>query len=415
MNEILELRQQRAKLLTDCKTIVTSAAEAKRAMTDEENKKYERMFKDANGLGDTIAKAEQIANVDYALKEVRAIETDNSGKSADEQVEAFNTFLRFGMSAVPQEKRALLIPKELAPEMRALTVGTGASGGYTVPQGFEEGIVEAMKFYNGVESAGAETMTTDTGNDIPWPNVNDTSNVAVIVGENTQVASNTDPTFNTITLKAFNYTSNMLMVPNQLLQDNAVDLQSLITRMFAARFGRGFNTHCTTGTGTGQPQGVVTGAALGKTGANGQTTSVTYNDIQDLKFSVDRAYRTPRSRFMMHDQTLKAVVKLVDGSGRPLALDYQPGIKQGDPDVLAGFGIVVNNDMAQMAANAKSILYGDFFNYKIRRVRGSMIVTRLNERYADYFQTGFVGFMRMDGRLQDAGTNPIKYYANSAT
>jgi hypothetical protein len=36
-----------------------------------------------------------------------------------------------------------------------------------------------------------------------------------------------------------------------------------------------------------------------------------------------------------------------------------------------------------------------------------MSVLRLNERYADFGQVGFIAFMRIDGNLVDAGTHPI--------
>ena len=70
--------------------------------------------------------------------------------------------------------------------------------------------------------------------------------------------------------------------------------------------------------------------------------------------------------------------------------------------------------MASMAASAKSILFGDFKNYRVRRVAGVQVM-RLVERYADFNQVGFVAFQRWDGNLVDAGTHPIKYLQNSAT
>ena len=70
--------------------------------------------------------------------------------------------------------------------------------------------------------------------------------------------------------------------------------------------------------------------------------------------------------------------------------------------------------MAAMAANAKSILFGDFTRYYVRIVLGMQLM-RLVERYADALQIGFLAFMRADGNLLDAGTHPIVYYSNSAT
>jgi hypothetical protein len=43
------------------------------------------------------------------------------------------------------------------------------------------------------------------------------------------------------------------------------------------------------------------------------------------------------------------------------------------------------------------------------------MLIRLDERYADTLEVGFIAFQRTDGNLINAGTNPVKYYANSAT
>ena len=47
--------------------------------------------------------------------------------------------------------------------------------------------------------------------------------------------------------------------------------------------------------------------------------------------------------------------------------------------------------------------------------RDRCALSRLTERYADYNQTGFLAFQRWDGNLVDAGTNPLKFLAQSAT
>ena len=145
-------------------------------------------------------------------------------------------------------------------------------------------------------------------------------------------------------------------------------------------------------------------------GQVGQTTSVIYEDLVDLEHSVDPAYRA-EAEFMFHDDTLKVLKKLKDADGRPLWL---PGVAVREPDTILGYNYVINQDMPIMAANAKSILFGDFSKYMIRDVMDLMLL-RLVERYADFAQVGFIAFSRHDGDLLDAGTNPIKHYANSAT
>lgn len=201
----------------------------------------------------------------------------------------------------------------------------------------------------------------------------------------------------------------MFLIPIELLQDSAFDIESYIRNVIQTRIGRITNQHFTTGTGTSQPTGVVTNATLGKTGATGQTTSITYDDLIDLIHSIDPAYRVAGSEFMFNDSTLKALRKLKDTQGLPI---WQPGLTQGEPDRILGFKYTINQDVATMAANAKSILFGDFSKFFIRDVM-DLSIFRMGEKYIDAGQVGFVAFSRHDSTLVD--TSAIKYYANSAT
>jgi HK97 family phage major capsid protein len=295
------------------------------------------------------------------------------------------------------------------PETRDLSVGVNATGGFTVPQDFYQQLIEAQKWFGGMRASRATVLTTDNGELLPIAMEDDTSNVGVIVTENTAITAQ-DVAFTQTSLSQYMYTSKLVRVSYQLLQDSAFDIQSHLAKVLARRIGRGLNAHFTTGTGSGQPKGVVTGAASGKVGATGQTVSVIYDDLVDLVHSVDVAYRQ-QAQWMFNDSTLKALKKLKDSQNRPLWL---PGLAVREPDTINGYPYVVNNDMAVMAANAKSILFGDFSNYYIRDITGAQLL-RLEERYAEFLQVAFLAFERHDGTLVDAGQGPIKYYANSAT
>jgi hypothetical protein len=61
-----------------------------------------------------------------------------------------------------------------------------------------------------------------------------------------------------------------------------------------------------------------------------------------------------------------------------------------------------------VASGKKSLLFGQLSRYKIRSV-GEMRMYRLEERYRDTDQDGFVAFIREDGNLLTAGTAPVKY------
>lgn len=374
----------------------------------------ERRDKTIKILDAQVREADRAAEVQEPKVDPTETRTGPEGTTDEEYRDAFVSFLRFGMGDLEPEQRAILrkgfIPGK---ELRAQGVGTGSAGGYFVPTAFRDKIIEQLKFFGAVREV-SEVITTETGASLPWPTNDDTANVGAILAENTQVTEQ-DVVLGQATLDAYTYTSKLVRVSLQLLQDSAFDLETWLSRKLAERLGRATNAHFTTGTGTAQPDGIVTNATIGKTGTTGQTLTVIYNDLVDLVHSVDPAYRNERSRFMSHDLSIATVRKLRDdsggaGLGRPL---WEPSTQLGLPDSLMGYPIIANNDMPVMAASAKSIAFGDFqAAYVVREVLGIQLL-RLEERYADYLQVGFLSFLRTDGTVQDA--NAVKTYRNSAT
>ena len=411
------LREKRANIIFQAGEVLKTAKSEERELNQEEKEKFDKMHAEAETIKGQYEALERQHDAEQELAQERdqprdILREDTGEVDPEEEKEmqdlTFRAWLAGGVSGLSPEQRAHMQQRRTqVPEARALAVGTDSAGGYTVPPGFVEQIETSMLAFGGMREA-AFVMRSDSGNDIEWPTVNDTGNAGALLAENSQVAEQ-DVTFGSKTLGAYKYTSKLVRVSLELLQDSAFNLESYLSGLLGERIARITNTHFTTGTGSSQPNGVVTAASNGKTGATGQTTSITYEDLVDLEHSVDPAYRR-NARFMFHDSSLKAIKKLEDGQGRPLFL---PGIAVREPDTILGYKYTINQDVASMEANAKSVLFGDFSKYIIRDVQGISMM-RLSERYADYFQVGFVAFSRHDGELLDAGTDPIKYYTNSA-
>ena len=415
-----ELREKRANLASQAQAIIDLADKEKRELTAEETVSFDKFHTEIEELRGQVERIERHEAVEKEMNEsrgTRAAREDREGgdretgskeletvRAARREAEnrAFESYLRNGFSDLTPEHRQIMM------ERRAQSVGTNTAGGYTVAPAFYDQLETAMKAFGGMRQA-STVISTETGATLPMPTENDTGNVGAILGENTQV-SEQDVTFGVVNIGAFMYSSKSILVPLQLLQDTAFDLNSYLAARLTERLGRIQNTHFTVGTGTTQPFGVLPQATLGTTGATGETLSLIYDDLVNLQHSVDPAYRDG-AQFMFHDTTLLAIKKLKDSQGHPL---WQPNVQVGQPDLLLGNSFIINQDMPVMAANAKSILYGQLKKYFIRDVMGVSII-RLVERYADYGQVGFLGWARADGNLLDAGTHPVKYFANSAT
>jgi len=398
---IKEKRETLAGIKAEMRGIINTAEAENRDFTDEEDKNYQDLEKRHDQLTKNIDRLEK-AERDLggkAGKEKRKQEQTSAEERKEKIEAAFRSYLRGGMSALSSEQR------EFLEEQRALNTGTDAEGGFTVPEGFSNTLEQAMLSFGGIMSV-AQILDTNTGNDIQYPTMNDTANKGAILGENTDAGASVDPTFDAVTLKAFTYSSKPVIISNQLLQDNAVNLDQVISNMLVTRVMRAFAEHAATGAGASTPQGVTVGSAKG---ADAAVDGITYDNLVDLYHSVDANYRK-NAVWMFNDNTLKAIKKLKDGQQRPI---FQESMRDGEPSTILGKAFVVNNDMPDIAASAKSVAFGDFSKYLIRRVRGYS-VKRLTERYADQNSTGFLLFVRMDGRLLDAGTNPIKHLLHAA-
>lgn len=345
---------------------------------------------------EALNEAERLGAERFLETEERSGAGGNRGSTAQRETEyreAFSRYFQFGMASLEAEQRQIL--GRPIPESRAQST-TNSAGGYTVPQDFMNEIERSILDFSGVMQA-ARIVRTATGAALPWPTSNATARKATIVSENS-TSTPTDFTFGQKSLGAYTY-RDMAAVSEELLQDSAFDLGAFISNEFGESFGRALNEHFTTGDDSGKPNGVVTASTLGKTAAS--TTAFTRLEIIDLVHSVDPGYRRSRSAgFMMHDKVLAEVKKLSLGSGDASPL-WQQSMRDGAPDTIDGFRYFLNQDMdSAMTTGKKLFLFGDFNKYVIRQVLG-LTIRRLEERFADSYQVGFIGFARYDGELMN--------------
>ena len=313
-----------------------------------------------------------------------------------------------------------LSAEDIATIRNTMSTTTGSEGGFTVQKDVAKTIVDALKAFGGVRQSRATVLPTDLGNPIDYPTSDGTSEIGEQLAENAAAAA-ADPVFGVVNLATYKFSSKSIAIPIELLQDSSVDIEAFVRLRMSQRLGRITNQRFTTGTGSSQPQGIVTAAGSGVVGVTGTTTSLgasgsaAYDNLVTLQHSVDPAYRQRGREWMMHDSTLREVRKLKDGQNRPIFVPgYEVGIPGGFPDTLLGDGIVINQDMPVMAANAKSVLFGDFSPFVIRDVMAMNAWRMTDSAFALKGQVGFVAMSRHGSVMTDTG-GPVKYYQNSAT
>lgn len=400
---IQALRERKNELARQANQLLVDKGD--QTWTKEDQAKFDGIMDEMSRLDGQISAHQRMldAEADQHFNDVTRGKKKPGHDGEIDALAAVALYMRFGNNVTAEQAVAI---------RNAMSTTTPAEGGYTVPSEVATMVIDALKAFGGMREV-SELLPTETGAPWSYPTSDGTAEEGEIVAENAGAASG-DINFGTAALNPYKYSSKKIALPVELIQDSAIDIVQFVVNRLVTRLGRITNKHFTIGTGTGQPFGAVTRASSGKVGTTGQTTSVIYDDLVDLEHSVNSAYRRT-ARFMMADTSLRVVRKIKDSAGRPIFTpSYDAGGTAGAPDLLLGRPLVVNDDMPVMAANAKSILFGDFTLYKIRDVRNSFSVRRFDDSaFALNGQVGFCGWQRSGGNLMD--TAAVKYYQNSAT
>lgn len=292
-----------------------------------------------------------------------------------------------------EEERSLLFVDRATDPQSGANPGTGTTGGILIPTTLMSKIEMIMTSFGGILPL-ASVISTASGNPLDYPVNDDSANEGAIVGESADVTGGTTVVFSKVTYGAFKYTSKTILIPFELIEDSQFDILAVISQLIAERVSRIYNKHLTIGTGSGQPQGVTVGGTAFSSGVG--AAAITPDNLVDLVTSLDPAYANSNCRFMFNNSTLGAIRKLKDSQNRPL---WNMGdIANGNPNTILGFPYVINQQMASIGASAKSIVFGDFSNYKVRKV-GQPRLKRLNESHAEADQVGLIYFDRMDAKV----------------
>ena len=382
---INELRTKRATAWDAAKAFLDSHRNDKGVLSAEDDATYSRMESEITDLGKEISRMERLEAMDKEMSratstpltakpEAPKAET-KSGRASDAYKDAFWNHAR----------------KRDSYEIRnALQVGTDTEGGYLVPDTFEKKLITTLEEENVIRKH-AHVFTTSSGSHkIP---VVSTRGTAAWVDEEGQIPES-DDAFGQQLIGAHKI-STLIKVSEELLNDSAFDLENYFATEFARRIGNAEEAAFLTGNGSGKPTGILAdigGAEIGVTAAS--ETAITADEIIDLFYSLKSPYRK-KAIWVLNDRTIKAIRKLKDSNGQYL---WQPALHEGEFDTILGKRIYTSPFAPEIGAGAKTIAFGDFSYYWIGDRQG-VAFKRLNERYAETGQVGFLASKRVDAKL----------------
>lgn len=306
---------------------------------------------------------------------------------SDEYASAFREYLQQGSRDMNSDQLRVL--EATKREERALGTVTGSAGGFTVPTDFIADVVKAQVQFGGLRKAPIRQITTADGSDLQIPTSDDTGNSGELLSENAAAAEQ-DVLFGQKTLFAWTWSSKIVRVSWQLLQDSAVNMEQFLAETLGERLGRAQAGYLLTGTGSSQPEGIITNAS---TTAAGNAAILEYDDFVNIEHAVDPAYRD-KGHYVLSDDALKQARLIKDMNDLPL---WQDGMSGGIPASINGYSYTIDPGMASVATGNKPIIFGDISQYWLRDVVDFRL-QRFDEKWGEQGQIGFLMWSRMDAR-----------------
>ena len=383
---IKQQHEARQRAWEEAKSLLDAAAAEKRDLSAEENEKYDKISADLDKRAQVIETLKSDSEREArALESMRGLE--NQARPADaaqtDDNEIIRSMARGEVRSHTFEKRDLV----------------KSSTGAPVPTSFFDQVLLLARTVGPMLET-STVLNTASGENLQIPSLATYSSGtafadAAAIGES-------DPTFNSfVTLGAFKYAF-LTQVSRELVEDSGVNIISFLAEQTGNALGFSVNNALTLGTGSTEPNGVVPKSTLGKTGG---TAAPTADDLIDLVYSVETVgRRLAGSGFQMNKSLIANTRKLKDGAGNFV---FSPALSDTQNDLLLGYPIFENPNMASAGSGNKSVIFGHLPSYYVRSVGGLKL-----DRSDDFaFSNDLVTFsatFRVDGNLIQ--TSHIKHF-----
>jgi HK97 family phage major capsid protein len=374
--------------------ITSAMLELRQAITeaDELSRKAELSKRDESRINILLAK--------IAALRANAVAPDDSMKRW------FSAFLNGGTPGTPEVRNDILAGTQ------SVTWSQGTLGGFLAPSEFHDEVVKGVAAIDPLLDDNIVTVIRSKTYALrPYkiPGWDLSTFAAARVGEGAQQAVQTVPTAINTQLNGYTYSAEL--DDSFEFEDDAFESTiDLIGDALEVGLARGIGADLVNGTGTSQPQGILTGAANSgiTTTATFATNGFKFNDFTKIYFKVNRAYRASKKcAWLMSDSAYQAVLQATDNSGRPLLNQVN------DKELLLGKRVYICPSLPAAATGNKSIVFGDLSRFFVRASALALARDMQAAGFVEFGKVLYKGLLRVDSKVHDpsAGTNPPIVYA----
>ena len=373
MNKYKKLLEKRAQAMAEMELLTNTAETEERAMTEEEQARFEELEKEIRAIDATVEAGERARKLDITKTEEEVNEETRGAEDVEvSEVRAFAEFIR----------------GEISGETRADNMTKGANGA-VIPQSIANKIIERVKEISPLYSLSEQFNVKGTLT-IPYYDES-TQRITMAYADEFQELESTSGKFGNITLQSF-LAGALTKVSKSLINNSDFDIVSFVVRRMAeavAEFLEHELLH-----GTENKADGLSGATQVITAAS--ATAVTSDELIDVQEEVPDRYQG-QAIWIMNKATRTAIRKLKDGQGNYL-LNKDANARWGY--TLFGKDVYISDQCDRMQTGNKAIFYGDFSGLAVK-LSENLEIEVLREHYAAEHAVGVVGWIEFDSKIQD--------------
>jgi len=348
-----------------------------------------------------LAKAKNVRLQECSTDEVRSKYADGLVESlatvtaSDERYKrAFNRYIFRGENHLTESER-----RDLEAGQQTITYTQGVGGGYLVPMLYETKLFTAMAQTDELLSSDICNFTVAPTAALQLKTLSgyDLSAIeAVQVGETIQQTAGVFPNVLGATLRS-NIAYRLSYAGSTEFEDDVPAFMNKIAIAMGIGFARRLGADAVNGNGNSQPAGILKGLTSVYSTGSGKITNT---DIQNIYFSLNRAYRvSAQCAWCVSDSVHERLRLAVDNSGRPL-LNVE-----NDTETLMGKRIITLPSLGPVGGSLalnSTLIFGDLSHFNIRCSKATLQRT-INQSVhgVDVGEALYIGRIRMDSALFD--------------
>ena len=394
-DKLKDLRNQRGQLIKDARDIVDKADTEKRALSDDEKQRYDKLMTDQQKLADQIKREEQLVEAEREAAELQLRNKDQDGgkpgnqpaadpaqarnnpRATQEYRAAYERFLRSGQSALTGD------------EVRAMQADYDEGGGHLLmPEQMVNDLIKDLDDMVFIRSR-SRVFSVPTAVSLGVPSLTDDIDDHDWTVELATGSEDTGLKFGKRQLYP-HPVAKRVKISNELIR-RLPGAETLVRQRIAYKRGITEEKAFLTGSGAQQPLGVFTASAHGITTSRDVSTGhaqteMTFDGLIEAKYSLKSGYLA-NAWWLFHRDGVKQLAKIKDGEGRYI---WSEAPRAGEPDRVLNLPMTVSEYVPNTFTSGQYVgILGDFSYYWIADAF-DMTIQRLTELYAETNQMGLI-------------------------